>query len=321
MVGRALYNWYSLLVHDRELHATDEIHAMALDHATLHDLDTYVTGLRRVRAGELVLRGRWDEALELSVDPTTGEPDDHFETTTVRAIVESRRGGNGGADSIDEALAQAERTGQTQFIVPVLLARAELAWMQDDLELAAKNIQLARDRDAEQVHLRRDIELWASRVGAGAGAAGLDGPAGDEVAGRIARAAPGWSERGCVFDTAMALAGSDEPAELREAIERLDSIGATAVSGKLRAQMRRSGHRAIPPAPRATTRAHPMGLTTREREVLDLVAEGLRNKDIAARLYVSPKTVAVHVSSIMRKLDVSTRGEAAAWVHAHGDSI
>jgi DNA-binding NarL/FixJ family response regulator len=53
-------------------------------------------------------------------------------------------------------------------------------------------------------------------------------------------------------------------------------------------------------------------LTTRQLDVLALVAEGRRNADIAARLFLSEKTVAHHVSAILQKLDVKTRGEAAA---------
>ena len=46
--------------------------------------------------------------------------------------------------------------------------------------------------------------------------------------------------------------------------------------------------------------------------MLALVAQGLRNSDVAERLFLSPKTVDHHVSAILRKLDVRTRGEASA---------
>ncbi|HEX5619783.1 MAG TPA: AAA family ATPase [Solirubrobacteraceae bacterium] len=55
-----------------------------------------------------------------------------------------------------------------------------------------------------------------------------------------------------------------------------------------------------------------LGLTPREREVLDLIARGLTNREIAAELVISTKTAAIHVSNILRKLDVPTRVEAAA---------
>ena len=59
-------------------------------------------------------------------------------------------------------------------------------------------------------------------------------------------------------------------------------------------------------------RAASAGLTPRELEVLVLLADGLRNADVAHRLVVSEKTVGHHVSAILRKLDVRTRGEAGA---------
>ena len=59
-------------------------------------------------------------------------------------------------------------------------------------------------------------------------------------------------------------------------------------------------------------------LTSREVDVLALLTEGLRNADIADRLFLSRRTVDHHVSAILRKLDVRTRGEAVAAAGVSG---
>jgi DNA-binding NarL/FixJ family response regulator len=59
-------------------------------------------------------------------------------------------------------------------------------------------------------------------------------------------------------------------------------------------------------------------LTAREREVAALIADGLTNGQLAERLFISPKTAAVHVSNILAKLGLSSRAEIAAWAVRHG---
>jgi DNA-binding NarL/FixJ family response regulator len=66
------------------------------------------------------------------------------------------------------------------------------------------------------------------------------------------------------------------------------------------------------------TEAERVGLTTREAEVLALVAAGHSNGEIAQELFISRKTASVHVSNILAKLGVSTRVHAAAFAHQRG---
>jgi NarL family two-component system response regulator LiaR len=60
------------------------------------------------------------------------------------------------------------------------------------------------------------------------------------------------------------------------------------------------------------------GLTEREQEVLALIAEGLSNREIAQRVFISEKTVKTHVSSILGKLNLDDRTQAAIYALKHG---
>jgi DNA-binding CsgD family transcriptional regulator len=93
---------------------------------------------------------------------------------------------------------------------------------------------------------------------------------------------------------------------LRLEIERL------AVRGRLDLGAKQAEHHPAPDALAA------LGLTTREREVLELVAAGRTNRQIATELFITEKTAGVHVSNILAKLNVHGRTEAAAVAHSFG---
>ena len=103
------------------------------------------------------------------------------------------------------------------------------------------------------------------------------------------------------------------PTARRRALDQLHELGAAPGGGDRRAAPARAGRaRAARAGRAATTRDNPANLTPREVEVLALVEQGLRNRQIAERLFVSAKTVDHHVGAILRKLGVHTRGEAGA---------
>jgi DNA-binding NarL/FixJ family response regulator len=74
--------------------------------------------------------------------------------------------------------------------------------------------------------------------------------------------------------------------------------------------LRSSGIKKLPRGIRKTTRANKANLTIRELDVLQLLQEGLQNKEIGERLFISAKTVDHHISSIFFKLNVNSRVKA-----------
>jgi DNA-binding NarL/FixJ family response regulator len=114
---------------------------------------------------------------------------------------------------------------------------------------------------------------------------------------------------GCPYEQALALFEGGED-DKRKAISIMQSIGATAVYEKMKFEMRSAGIKSIPRGIRKTTQSNPALLTDRELDVLQLLGEGLQNKEIASRLFISAKTVDHHISSILYKLEVKSRTKA-----------
>src|SRR5262249_25233253 len=133
-----------------------------------------------------------------------------------------------------------------------------------------------------------------------------------EIMGDAKEAASWWEERGCLFDAALALAGSGDAAALQRAHDMFGEIGAPRASSLIARRLRALNKPGALRGPRPNTAANPAGLTDREMEVLALLVSDLNNPAIAARLTLSSRTVENHVAAIIRKLGVRTRGEARA---------
>jgi DNA-binding CsgD family transcriptional regulator len=173
-------------------------------------------------------------------------------------------------------------------------------------------LSLARERRAPWVV--GELACWRWRAGIDEepprGAAAE--PYALSIAGQWGQAAELWRRIGCPYESALALADSDDEAALRQAVDELQELGARPAAAIVTRRLRERGVRGVPRGPRRGTRENPAGLTARELEVVALLAEGLRNAQIAQRLVVSRRTIDHHVSAILRKLDVRTRGEAVA---------
>jgi DNA-binding CsgD family transcriptional regulator len=108
---------------------------------------------------------------------------------------------------------------------------------------------------------------------------------------------------------------------LRQAHQTAVRLGAVPLRRELEGLARRARIDLAEPAAAEAAPAQaadPYELTPREREVLALVADGRTNPQIAQALFISPRTAGIHVSNILAKLGVASRGEAAAVAHRGG---
>ena len=238
----------------------------------------------------------------------------------VLACLRLRRGDPGARELLDEAAALARQSGELQRLAPVAAARAEEAWLRNDGtpvdELVLQAHAMAEQR--QDARALGELRCWCLRLGlVQAGPEGTEAPYALQIGGRWSEAAEAWQRLGCPYERALALLDGDEAA-MREALAVLESLGATAAVKRCREHLRGAGVRGVARGPRATTSANPAGLTPRELQILPLLADGLTNAEIARRLVRSEKTVDHHISAILRKLDVRSRGEAAAVASRRG---
>ncbi len=260
--------------------------------------------------------GRWNDAAADAVfvlRSARSVPLLRLLALSVLGLLRARRGDPQEWPLLDEALTLVDGlTEELQYRVPVVAARAEAAWLSGRCSAVNADTRDTLDAAVDRGSSWVVGELaWLRRLaGVHETVSGASEPYAAQLAGDAAAAAARWTELGCPYDAALALVQSDDECSLRLALAEFQRLGARPAAGIVARRLREHGVRNLPRGPRPDTEHHPARLTPREAEILDHVRQGASNAEIATRLYLSEKTVQHHVSAILRKLGVASRGQA-----------
>ena len=337
--GRAFTNLAWAALDDMRVDEAEAQIARALAYTDAFDLRQYSHYLVALRARVACYRGRWDDVSQDAravLRRREHAPLAHLVALTALGHMQVRRGDPAAEDTLADAWRLAERTGQLMRMGPVCAVRAEWHLLNDRRDAAAGAVaQVLPLAEARGTPWQRGELRWLAQQ------AGLTLPEPEaEVAlpwalqlqGAYEEAAAYWEERGCLYQAALAHLHAGGATQVQAAAQAATALQAWPLLTQCNATLRRLGVREapVPRGPRLSTQANPAGLTRRESEVLELVADGLTNAGIAERLYLTTKTVGHHLSAIYAKLGAANRMEAvrlareiaesAQYGHAPGET-
>jgi DNA-binding CsgD family transcriptional regulator/tetratricopeptide (TPR) repeat protein len=260
-------------------------------------------------------QGRWDDAATYAdlVERTTRQKEGIDYITAMSALGRLRvRRGDPGGFALLEKMTELARDHELQHGWNAICGRAEYHWLAGNPEAGLDELTPAYERalETDSPWARGEIGFWMWRTGAiDAPPDGAAEPFALQMSGEWNAAADTWAEIGCPYEQALALADGPEAAKL-EALDILDQLDARPIADRVRQQLRSAGARSIPRGPTRQTVSNPARLTSRQLEVLRLIADGSTNEQIADELFISKKTVEHHVSAIYAKLGVDSRTKA-----------
>jgi DNA-binding CsgD family transcriptional regulator/tetratricopeptide (TPR) repeat protein len=315
--ARSYTNVHEILIGTRRLSESVRCFEEGIAYCEQHDMGTYVTCLRGWHANALEMLGRWDDAAAICAQTlaTVSSPVNRLTSLVALGRILARRGDPAAWDYLDEAIRNATTLDEGAWIVFAGLARAEAHWLAGDDEAARAQLAAIGEPARRQPGWSRgSFAVWVRRTGSPLHPAVDDIP---EPYAELLHRDPSTAARmldrlGLPYEAALALFDSHTEDGMRDALRRFESLGAVAAVELARRAMRAHGIKSIPVGPRAATREHPLGLTRREREVLELVCAGRTNAEISAELFISSRTVDHHVSAVLGKLGTATRTGAAA---------
>jgi DNA-binding CsgD family transcriptional regulator len=314
VAGRAYANLQAMATATLDFSFAEDIYAVGMDYCESHDIPTYTNCLVGGQVVVLEATGRFDEAVTLGLGRMAAadlSPVNRLSTHFTLGKILARRGDPAAWEQLDTALADGLALDEGQYLVLIHLARAEAHWLEGDVTAAAADALLAVEtNDQIDAASRGMLNTWLLRLGLEPVPGPVEEPYAVQLSGDVEAAVRLWDDVGAPYDAALTLLDSGAEDHWREAVARLDALGAEATARLARRKLRDAGAKGIPTGARRTTRAHPKGLTRREAEVLQELAEDLTNEEIAARLVISTKTVDHHVSAVLGKLGVANRRQA-----------
>ncbi|MDH3498915.1 MAG: AAA family ATPase [Acidimicrobiia bacterium] len=289
-----------------------------------HGFDNKLYHTRVQQALMLTLRGQFDEAehiLDELIAPTDRDPGAIVSTAyAVLGRILSRRGDPRATDMVERGWRIACDSGEHQKIAIAGISKLEHAWLEGDTatlrELSHELTSLAED--IGHLWLRAEVMRHLARLGDDVKP--FDGcPPGYALGmrGDWSAAARAWDQAGQPYEQALELVESPEKAVAFEGLRILDRLGAARTADVVRQRLRGLGLQGVPRGPRQDTVAAG-GLTSRQIDVVGLIAEGLTNAEIADRLFVSRRTVDNHVSAILTRLGVESRHDAVEHATSQG---
>jgi DNA-binding CsgD family transcriptional regulator/tetratricopeptide (TPR) repeat protein len=317
-IGRAYLNLSMQCLRRRLYREAASWQDKGLEYCVERGLDYWAVCLLAGRGWVHLAEGRWTEAAE-AAQAVLRQPVEarvaQSMALMVTGVVRARRGDPDAWAALDEGLAVAKPTTELMQIAPVVAGMAEAAWLEGRPERVSAEVEktLGLAIETGATWETGELACWSRRFGL---EAEVELPVGAEpydltLADDHETAAQRWSELGCEYEAALARTDSDDEDTLRKALDGFQQLGARPAAAIVTRKLRERGARDLPQGPRKATRENTANLTPRELEVLELLTEGLRNQDIAERLFVAEKTVDHHVSAILRKLDAKTRAEAS----------
>ena len=292
-----------------------------LEYMRTHELSGYLQHLLGHRAAVRLDLGDWAGAeadARASIDePIVGGGAQVVDGLVPLGLLQARRGDPEARATLDEARDRGFRTAELQWTAPVAAARAELAWLTGDDAQVAAEAAASYDAALAAGHewFAGELAFWMHVGGEpieAAAVAVLAVPYRLVLSADWRASAQAWEERGFAYQRAVVLAVAGDDGARLQALTILDGLGARAAALRVRRDLRRSGLRGVPRGPIRATAASPAGLTPRQAEIVGLLADGLTDTEIAARLLLSPKTVGHHVSALLAKLGVSSRRDVGA---------